>query len=86
MMRMITAKTEAEFTALVDATTYLAENPVKRESGDQKFEALAFVRWSCDPEARSVSFVANEHVLQAFEVGTPDTATAVIELAKFFEM
>lgn len=86
MMKKITAKTEAEFTALVEATKFLAENPVKRESGEQKFEALAFVRWSCDPETRSVSFVANEHVLQAFEVGAPDTVTDVIELAKFFEM
>ena len=84
MNKVIVAKTDAEFSALVEATILLAENPVKRESGEQKFEALAFMQWSCDPEAHSVSFVANEHALQAFGVGTPNTAADVIELANFF--
>lgn len=83
MMKMITAKTDLEFTALVEATKFLAESPLKRDRGEQKFEAIAFVRWSCDPAVQSVSFVANEHALQAVGVGIPNTATDVIELAKF---
>ncbi|KGH30841.1 hypothetical protein [Comamonas testosteroni] len=82
-MKTIKAKTDAEFTSLVEAAVLLAESPLKRERGDQKFEAIAFERWSCDPEARSLSFEANQHALEAVGVGIPNTATDVIELANF---
>ena len=47
-MKTIKAKTDAEFTSLVEAAVLLAESPLKRERGDQKFEAIAFERWSCE--------------------------------------
>lgn len=80
-MKTIEVKTDAEFTALVEAAILLAENPLKCDRGEQKFEAIAFERWSCDPEARSLSFDANQHALEAVGVRIPNTATDVIELA-----
>lgn len=82
MKKLIEAKSDAEFAALVQAVELLAKRPVKRERGGQTYEGIAFVQWSTDSAARCVSFVANEHALQVVGKTIPSTATDVIELAK----